>query len=90
MQACKIQTHSASVTLHKASWAGMHAAAAAALAAGKDLTLGQTQVIGPSESPAEDEFPGLYSANLAATLFPANPFLSAHQILSSVRGGWVF
>lgn len=40
------------------------------------LTLEQTKIIGPVDKPSDEEFPGLYSFNLAATVFPANPFLS--------------
>lgn len=78
MQACNLQTHSAGVTLHSASWRDMHEAAVAALADATEVTLDQSQVVGPSLSPTKDDFPGLYSFNLAASLFPANPFLSAY------------
>lgn len=77
MQACELQTHSAEVTLHSAPWSGMHDAAIVALAKGTELTLKQDTIVEKSETPHRDEFPGLYSYNLAASLFPANPFLSA-------------
>lgn len=78
MQACNLQTHSAGVSLHSASWRGMHEAAVAALVDATEVTLHQTQAVGPSLSPTKYDFPGLYSFNLAASLFPVNPFLSAY------------
>jgi hypothetical protein len=92
LQACKLQTHSAAVGLHAAEWAGMHdrAVAAVAAAAGTpveaSVALAHRRVIAPVGTPAPDDFPGLYSATLSATMLPRKPF---HGTVPGVRSSEV-
>jgi len=66
-EACASGTHSSAAALHAAAWDGAAAEASHA-----------RQVVGVVEAPeAPGCFPGLYSQNLAATLLPPRPFLSA-------------
>lgn len=72
VQACVRKTHSASASMHRATWTGV-----AERAAGQaTVTVPQAAIVPTVATAAEPgAFPGLYPAGLSATMIPARPWL---------------
>jgi hypothetical protein len=82
-QACQSGVHCSAASLHATCWRDVAESIQQAVSAGIGseesliVDVPHGAVVGPVEHPQGDDFPGIFSATLTATLLPPHPFLGA-------------